>query len=137
MEPKNLPIGYWIKQVDNLLTEGINEIHAANSLNRTSWQILHLLKGQTGCDVATIVKTMQPFGDANSIQETLEQLASKNLVEKTTDHSFSLTHDGSELHAICLKQQQEFRNKTMQHISAEDYEVTVNTLREMVGNLTK
>jgi hypothetical protein len=30
----NLPIGYWLKQADKLLTEKINEVQAANGVSR-------------------------------------------------------------------------------------------------------
>ncbi|MES2648249.1 MAG: hypothetical protein V4717_15335 [Bacteroidota bacterium] len=47
-----------------------------------------------------------------------------------------MTDEGRELHDRCFKQQQEFRIKTMQHISEEDYEVTIRTLQQMVANLS-
>jgi len=36
-----LPIGYYLKKTDNLLTEGINNIHKEFNLTRTDWQILN------------------------------------------------------------------------------------------------
>ncbi len=35
MKLKDLPIGYWIKQADNLLTQGINKIQAEFDFSRT------------------------------------------------------------------------------------------------------
>jgi predicted transcriptional regulator len=136
MEPENLPIGYWIKQADNLLSEGINHIHEATGINRTAWQLLHLIWEEKEIIVADLVEMMRPFCNATQVQETLEQLATKNLVVQTTDHSFSLTSEGLEFHDRCFKKQKEFRTITMQNISAEDYAVTVKTLRKMVGNLS-
>ncbi|MES2648248.1 MAG: hypothetical protein V4717_15330 [Bacteroidota bacterium] len=77
MEPKNLPVGYWIKQADNLLTEGINRIHEVNGLNRSAWQLLHLLSKQTTSDIVTIIEIIEPFGDAGSIHEILNNLLQK------------------------------------------------------------
>ncbi len=44
MKSKDLPIGYWMKQADNLLTLGIDKIQAAFGFSRTDWQILNALK---------------------------------------------------------------------------------------------
>ena len=136
MEPENLPIGYLIKLADNLLSEGINHIHAANGINRTAWQLLHILQEEKASNITYLVEVMRPFCNATQVRENLEQLASINLVERTTDHSFSLTNEGLELHARCFKQQQGFRIIIMQNISAEDYATTVETLRKMVANLS-
>jgi hypothetical protein len=43
----NLPIGYWLKQVDNLLNEQINRVHAASGITRSDCQVLNILS-ETG-----------------------------------------------------------------------------------------
>ena len=44
MTEKNLPIGYWLKQVDKLITEQIDQAQAVHGVYRTEWQILNLLR---------------------------------------------------------------------------------------------
>lgn len=39
MQTKNIPIGYWVKQADEFLMKGINEIHASMQMTRTEWQM--------------------------------------------------------------------------------------------------
>lgn len=41
MQTKNLPIGYWIKQADQMLTKGIDEIQLLFNITRTDWQIIN------------------------------------------------------------------------------------------------
>ena len=50
MQAKKLPIGYFIKQADYLLTKGINEIQSSLGLTRTDWQILNSFNRRKGAN---------------------------------------------------------------------------------------
>jgi hypothetical protein len=39
----NLPIGYWLKHTDELLTKHINNVQTANGVSRSPWQVLNSL----------------------------------------------------------------------------------------------
>ena len=133
--PAKYPIGYWIREADKLLTEAINKIHSAKGINRTQWQLLHFLheNGELGLD--RIAGIMQPFEDKQNIQEILNNLVLKDIIRKTGD-VYILTGQGEKLHAECFHKQQEFRVKGMQNINAQDYAITVNTLQQLVANLS-
>jgi len=135
MEQKNLPIGYWIKQADVLLTNGINAIQNMQGIDRTGWQILHTLHTQANATMDQVTDLLKPFADPTTMKKTVEHLVTNGWVS-STDEKFYLTISGEAFHANCLQQQTAFRERSMQHISAEDYETTVNTLRQLVQNLS-
>ena len=37
-----LPIGYWLKRVDALLTTAIDQAQAEHGVSRTQWQVLNI-----------------------------------------------------------------------------------------------
>lgn len=131
---RKLPIGFWIKQVDVLLTQGINEIQAGFGLSRTGWQILNTIAENNDIKKETLMEVMQPFADTDQVQSILNNLITDNLVQGQA--SCTLTSTGNQLHTHCLAKQTEFRKKSMQGISEQYYEITVNTLQQIVTNLT-
>ena len=135
MEQKRLPIGYWIKQADVLLTNGINTIHNTQGIDRTGWQILHTIQGVPNIVMEQLVSLMEPFADPAAMEKTLEQLIAKGWVT-SGDGKLFLTISGEAFHEHCLQQQTAFRQRSMQHITPGDYETTLNTLRQLVQNLS-
>jgi DNA-binding MarR family transcriptional regulator len=131
---ENLPIGYWVKRVDNLLSEGINAIQAANGVNRTEWQVLNLLSAN---EIITtqLSEILRPFTGKENLNAILEELDEKKIIE-LVNSNYLLTAKGREVYDACYKQQQEFRMKTVQGISAEDYATTIGTLQKIVANLS-
>jgi DNA-binding MarR family transcriptional regulator len=134
MNPKQLPIGYWIKQVDELLTKNINEIQSSFSLTRTDWQILNTLSEQGSIHQNELTVLMKPFLSLTSVEDALSQLKNKQLIIEE-DQNLKLTDKGKEHHTACLERQKKFRQDTMAGISEENYQTTIATLQKIVANI--
>ena len=139
-QPKkpHLPIGYWIKKADELLTERINEVQRANGLTRTEWQILNSLHETSGATKAEIVELLRPFASAAALEATVDQLIQRGLVEAQQSGSarVQLTAQGRDLHARALEVQQSIRRQAVQGITDADYVTTVRVLQQIVENLS-
>ena len=135
MEKKDLPIGYWIKQADALLTNGIDAIHNTQGIDRTEWQILHTLHTEPNSSMDEVAELMKIFSDRTTLEKTIEHLIANGWVSSAGAKLY-LTVSGEAFHTNCLQQQAAFRSKSMQHISQRDYETTVATLRQLVQNLS-
>jgi len=61
----NLPIGYWLKQADNLITQHINRVQAANGVSRFEWQVRNLLYEAGAASRERLFETMRTFVDAS------------------------------------------------------------------------
>ncbi|MCU0443769.1 MAG: MarR family winged helix-turn-helix transcriptional regulator [Microscillaceae bacterium] len=133
MQNTKVPISYWIKQADNLLTDKINAIQAEFGLNRTAWQILNSIQENENLTKHTLIELMRPFVDADKIKEALSDFISNDLIILTDD--VVLTEKGKELFKQCLEKQKEFRIITMSGISSEDYQTTLQTLQKIVDNI--
>lgn len=134
MKDKELPIGYWIKRADQLLTEGADVVQSTFGLNRTSWMLVNSLAEKEWMSVDDCLKLLTPFTEKEQFDKLLEGLSARNVIEQKSDH-LSLTNEGSDLHRKCLVAQQAFRSKTMDGISQEQYTMAVSTLKRLVSNL--
>lgn len=134
MQPQKLPIGYWIKQADNLLTAGIDAIHSNAGITRTGWQVLNSIHENGSLQKAALFSLLSPFANEQSLEQILMKLADDNLIEVKDDILF-LTGGGKKLHQQCFEQQKAFRQKAISGITEQDYQVTVLTLQRIVENL--
>jgi DNA-binding MarR family transcriptional regulator len=135
MQNTKAPIGYWIKQADNLLTNKIDAIQAEFGLNRTAWQILNSIQENENLNKHALIELMRPFVAVEKINKALADFISNDLI--TLNDNVALTEKGQELFKQCLEKQKEFRLITMKDISPEDYQTTLETLQKIVNNIEK
>lgn len=134
MQPLKLPIGYWIKEADNLLTTGIDAIHSAAGITRTGWQVLNSIHENGSLHQAALFSLLSPFANQESLEQVLVKLAADNLIEEKEDILF-LTASGHQLYQQCFERQKAFRQKAIAGITEQDYQLTVLTLQRIVENL--
>lgn len=139
MKPK-LPIGYWLKQTDNLLTEQINKAHATYGVSRSDWQVLNILKEIGSASEDRVFETMRTFIDTSDLHEILTRLMERGWVEhrkvsNTDVEEFQLTEAGQHQHEVILATQKEVRQQAMQGISQEEYASVIRVLQRIVSNL--
>lgn len=138
----HLPIGYWLKKADELLTARINEAQDANGLSRTEWQILNLLHETSSASKSEIVEILSPFGDANALGAKVDSLVQRGLVEAevsgtgTGTGKLRLSPQGREVHTVALEVQKRVRHQAVQGITEADYVTTVRVLQQIVANLS-
>src|SRR5438128_2509899 len=118
MRSKNLPIGYWIKQVDELLTKRIDGIQSSFDLTRTEWQVLNLSKEKGPINRLELATLIKPFADLNSFNTILAKFEDSQLLE-AENGKLTLTGKGIELHKACFEKQKVFRQKAMAGISEQ------------------
>jgi hypothetical protein len=136
MQTKKLPIGYFIKQADDLLTKGINEIQSESRLTRTDWQILNSIAEKEQLNKAELITLMKPFADENSVNIILTKFKTGLLLSENGT-KLSLTEKGIELHKTCFVKQKLFRVTAMLDITEQQYQQTISTLQKIIENLTK
>jgi DNA-binding MarR family transcriptional regulator len=134
------PIGYWLKQVDKLLTEQINKVQAAHSISRSEWQVLNIIYETGSASKERIFEPMQTFIDAPHLDEIITHLMERGWVEQNRGYSpdaveFQLTEEGRRNHGAILGVQREIRQRAMQGIREEEYATVIRVLQQMVNNL--
>ena len=134
MLSKELPIGYWIKQADELLTKGINVIHSSFDLDRTEWQVLHSINEKGQINKIELTAFIKPFADQDTLNTIIKKFEEAEVLQEKGE-TLTLTGKGIELHRTCFERQKVFRQKAMAGVSESQYQETVSTLRKIVENL--
>lgn len=133
MDKPRLPIGFYLKKADNLLTAGINEIHTEFGLTRTDWQILNTINGRNGLDRQAMSEILSEFINGKAINNTISGLIKNDLLQENT--SLALTDKGKDIYQACLQKQLSFRRKSMQNITDEEYLQVIATLEKIINNV--
>lgn len=133
MKQRDLPLGYWLKKADELLTKGINQAQATNGLTRTGWQTLNLINQEEDISQAELFRLMKPFAGSAEVDSIIKDFDNREMLESI--FPLSLNAKGKKVHAECLELQKKFRAQTMKGIKEEDYRTTISTLQKLVSNL--
>jgi DNA-binding MarR family transcriptional regulator len=136
MTANNTPIGLLLKQLDALLSKGIDAVQQSNGLTRTTWQLLHTISQWPGITGHEVKKQLQPFASGTELNILLKELTSYDLLVDNQMDTYHLSEKGWELHNCCLQQQTAFRQQVMLGISPEAYATTIQTLETMIRNLS-
>ncbi len=139
-EPKklHLPIGYWLKKADEVLTARINGAQLANGLSRTEWQMLNVLHEVREATHEQLATPMRPFANAAALGDAVLRLTQNGLIEGdgSAASQYQLTRLGQEKHEAALSQQKEIRQRAVMDISEPDYTTAVRVLQQLVQNLS-
>jgi hypothetical protein len=134
---KNLPIGYWLKRADELLTKRTDDAQRATGLTRLGWQLMNLVRDEHPARRDDLVNTLRPFADAAAVDAAVSELTARNLIAGSPSTGYGLTSAGAELYEQALAAQILVRQEAMAGISDTEYAATVGVLQRLVENLTR
>ncbi|TAH40580.1 MAG: hypothetical protein EYC69_10540 [Bacteroidetes bacterium] len=133
MSEKKLPIGYYLKKVDNLISDGINRIHMEAGLTRTDWQILNSIIESENRNRELIANLLSEFETSENINNAITRLINNDLLKEAG--SITLTDAGNKVFKSCLEKQLLFRQKSMEGISDQEYLQLISTLEKIIENI--
>ena len=131
---QRLPIGYWLKRADDLLTARIDEAQRENGLARLDWQALNVVRDADGAEPAHVADTLSPFASASEVVGVLDALCRCGLLVEKGGH-VRLSASGVETYNRALASQKAVREGAFAGVERSDYETTMNVLRRLVENL--
>jgi DNA-binding MarR family transcriptional regulator len=132
---KRLPIGYWLKRADEVLTKRIDAAQRSNGLRRLEWQALNVIHERRKATRNEIVDTLRPFADAGAMDDMLGGLVHRELVSGAAENEFELTQAGVELYDRAHALQQAIRQQAVAGISETEYAMALSVLQRLVENL--
>jgi hypothetical protein len=134
MNNKQKPIGWYLKEVDALLTKQMNVSLAEKKINRVQWQILTNVSSSGFITTADFFKEVKRFVDLKELDILINDLKKRKLlVEK--DFKIELTNIGVTKFKEIKVIQDNNRTQTMQKITDEDFQTTIKVLAQIVNNL--
>ena len=137
-EPRRkLPIGYWLKRADELLTKRIDDAQRANGLTRLGWQVLNVVRDEHPARRDDLVNTLRPFADAAAVDIAVNELTARDVIAGSPSAGFAVTSAGSELYEQALAAQILIRQQAVAGISDAEYAAAVAVLQRLVENLER
>ena len=126
------PIGYWVKNLDRLLEQSLDQTLASRGIGRRHWQTLNLL-AEAPRTVAEAGAELAPFldpGDMAGVLADLERLG------WAAGPRYALTRTGSAALESLRGEVARVRRRATDGLSEDNYRTTVATLRRMAENLS-
>jgi DNA-binding MarR family transcriptional regulator len=135
---RQLPIGYWLKHTDEVITGHVNQVLADRGFTRIRWQVLNLLYEAGATTRGAVFATMQTFITADQLREILDGFAQAGWLMTRGEGDateLELTEAGKGERDAVFKLQSEVRRRAMQGITEQEYATVVAVLQRMVSNL--
>ncbi len=136
MDVLDRPIGYWLKHLDRLIDQALDRCLAEDGLSRRHWQVMNVLAhGPAG--KPDLAAALQPFwGDgAVTLEDVTGELARRGWLLRDAAGGCALSPAGAAAHARVAERVQAQRRRSVDGLTAAEYEATVHVLRRMAENL--
>jgi len=135
---RQLPIGYWLKRIDALLTEQSDAALAGRGFTRLRWQLLNTVAEAGTASREQIHDILNPFASAEELDRLAAGLVSDGLFAAASDgERLSITEAGKAEHGRLLELQQTVRTRAFAGISPEEYATTMDVLQRVARNLSE
>lgn len=130
-----LPIGYWLKHTDEVITNRSNQVLADQGFTRFRWQALNMIyeAGTTTRD--QVFNVLQTFLDVQQLAEILDGFVREGWLI-ADEHGLRLTEAGKNKRADLFRRQGEVRRRALEGISDEQYMIVIEVLERMVNSLS-
>jgi len=132
---RELPIGYWVKRVDELLTAQLGEALARHRLDRFRWQLLNSIADAGAAGLDALRERLLTFVDDATLDAMVADLADRGWLVTDADGLLSLTTSGATVHVAALREVTEARRRATEGVQPADYATTVSTLQRIAANL--
>ena len=130
----NKPIGYWVKNLDQLIESRLDAVLYRHDLNRRKWQALNVVDAARTSQT-DIARELQPFLETPEEAERLVDELLEGGWVSASDGVLQPTQIGRERMNLAAHDVTAERQRISEGISASDYETTVRTLSIMCRNL--
>ncbi|MDA0165216.1 hypothetical protein OM076_33420 [Solirubrobacter ginsenosidimutans] len=132
------PIGYWLKELDQLIEATLDRALADEAVTRRDWQVLNAL-GPAPAPRDEVVEQLRPFWGVEAVDPdaVLEGLISRGWALRDPADRFSLSPEGEAARAALLERVNQLRAAIADGVSPEQYNTTIDTLSRMAENLRR
>ena len=128
-------MGWWVRRLDELLEQGLDDVVAAEGLGRRHWQVLQSV-AEGPADRAAVSASLASFAGAGELDGVLADLGGRGWLTAEGER-LQLTADGRTAHARLAAAVGAFRRSVAAGMTEEEYAQTVAGLARMVANLER
>ncbi len=135
---KQLPIGYWLKHVDEVITEHVDRVLNDNGFTRLRWQALNTIYEEGAVGRLSLDAAMSTFVDSGELNEIVSEFVQEGWViehDSGDTTELTLTGAGKSERGTIFKLQSNVRRQAMQGITEQEYITVIDVLQRMAKNL--
>lgn len=129
-----LPIGWYLKEADSLITQYINNAFETFGINRFHWQVLKQIDVHGKISRELYYYQVNRFLTESELDGILASLVARNWVQQNED-LYSFTPLGASEFAKIAADQDENYKKILTGTSIEDYLATIDFLEIIIKNM--
>ncbi|MEZ2444220.1 MarR family winged helix-turn-helix transcriptional regulator [Chitinophaga sp. RCC_12] len=131
---QKLPIGWYLKEADCLITNFTNAAFESFGITRFHWQVLKNINTHGKISKDLYYHQVSRFLTVAELDEILDTLLSRNWIQHADD-LYSFTDTGKQEYAAIDALQMKNREKVMEGITPEEHLTAINFLEKMIKNL--
>lgn len=131
---KKLPIGWYLKEADSLITQYMNAAFEAYGIDRFQWQIMKNIDMHEKISKALYYHQVSRFLSEAELEEKLQSLISRNWVQQDKD-MYSFTPTGKTKFDEIAANQQGNHEKILTGTTTDEYLATINFLETIIKNM--
>jgi DNA-binding MarR family transcriptional regulator len=135
---KQLPIGYWLKHADEVITKHVDQVLSDHGFTRFRWQVLNIVYEAGSISRRDVFETMKTFIDERQLDEIIDGFVKEGWMVKHGDGDATelvLIDAGKAERETIFKLQNEVRRRARQGITDQEYTIVIDVLQRMVKNL--
>jgi DNA-binding MarR family transcriptional regulator len=135
---KQLPIGYWLRHADEVITKHVDQVLSDHGFTRFRWQVLNIVYEAGSITRRDVFETMKTFIDERQLDEIIDGFVKEGWLVKRGDGNATelvLTDAGKAERETIFKLQSEVRRRALQGITDQEYTIVIDVLQRMVKNL--
>ncbi|MGW5775306.1 MarR family winged helix-turn-helix transcriptional regulator [Streptomyces sp. NPDC003863] len=135
MKPKSKPIGHLLNRTDEALTRVMDGTLAGFGLTRLAWQVLNVVKDGEGTTDAEVLSVLSANADAATLTATIDTVLADAWTSRPAPGRLTLTPDGERRLTEVAATVAEFRTRSVEGITPDEYRTAVRVLERMIENL--
>lgn len=129
-----MPIGWYLKEADTLITHFLNSAFETYGINRFHWQVMKNIDTHGKISKELFYHQVNRFLSKEELGQVLELLLTRKWILQEEDN-YSFTAAGREEYKQIAALQQSNKEKIMEGTSPEDYLTTITFLEAIIKNM--
>lgn len=140
MNKQQKPIGYWLKEADQAISECFDRTVTTFGLSRLGWQLLNLVQQAQTVRLASLQPITSVLADSATLRTTVEALIEQTWLTVTTSQADLLDCEFA-IHPVAIDRFAELtslvhglRQQLMHQITPDEYQTTIRVLAQIIKN---
>jgi hypothetical protein len=132
--PDKLPIGWYLKEADSLITQYVNASFESFGINRFHWQLIKNISLHGKICQSLYYHQVSRFMTEAELAEIFASLVERHWIAQDGD-MYSFTEAGKTAFALIEEKQMENRKHMMEGTTQEEYDITIGFLERVIRNM--